>query len=208
MSSEIVYRLAEEKDEPGVLKLLRDHFYTDEPLSKNAGYHDPADEQFAVGLIKQGTSTVADVNGQIVGVRLAYPSHKKSQVSAKFNKKPTTAFERLMGFINALESKSNVFGRYQVETVMQGHMLSVHRDFRGKGIARKLYEHNMELAKEKGFPIYVCDCSSLFSSRLCEKLGMEQTATMEFHEYCDENGNAYYTPEPPHDFARSYAKKL
>lgn len=208
MQTIITYRLAESKDEPSVLKLLREHFYTDEPLSKSQGYHDAADEQFAIGTIKFNTCTVAECDGHIVGFRLAYPSNKDNQVAAAYNGRPNTAFEKLMGFVCALERKSNVFARYQVDTVMQGHMLCVHSDFRGKGIARRLYEENMELAKQKGFPVYVCDCTSLFSARLCEKLGMEQTATMEFHEYCDENGKPYYSPEPPHDYARSYAKRL
>lgn len=206
--SEISYRLAEEKDEPGVLKLLREHFYTDEPLSKFDGYHDLADEQFAVGLIKLRTSTVAETNGEIIGVRLAYPNQKENLVCEAFNKKPTTAYDRLFGFVNALQVKSDVFNKYQVDTVMQGHMVGVNRNFRGKGIAGKLYEENMKLAKQKGFPVYVCDCTSLFSAKLCEKIGMEQIATMEFNEYCDENGNPYYNPDPPHDLARSYAKRL
>ncbi|KAL5292108.1 hypothetical protein ACFFRR_011113 [Megaselia abdita] len=208
MSSDIVYRPAEKKDEQGVLEFLREHFYTDEPLSKNDGYHDTEDEDFAIGLIIEGTSTVADLNGQIIGVRLAYPNHKDEQVSAAFNKTPTTAYERLFGFVNILETKSKVFERYQVDSSMQGHMLGVRRDLRGQGIAKRLLEENMKLAKEKGFSVYVCDCSSLFSARLCEKVGMEQTATMEFNEYCDENGNPYYNPDPPHDLARSYAKRL
>ncbi|KAL5284597.1 hypothetical protein ACFFRR_006724 [Megaselia abdita] len=208
MSSEIVYRTAEKKDEEGVLEFLREHYYTDEPLSKNDGYHDAEYEDFSVGLIKGGTSTVAVLNGQIVGVRLALPDRKDNQVSAAFNKKPTSAYERIFGLVNVLETRSNVFERYKVDLVMQRHGLGVRRNFRGQGIAKRLLEENMKLAKEKGFSVYACDCTSLYSARLCENLGMKQTATLEFTEYCDENGSPYYNPEPPHDLARSYVKRL
>lgn len=87
-------------------------------------------------------------------------------------------------------------------------MLSVHKDFRGKGIAKQLYVANIELARELGYPIYVSDCTSLFAAKLCEKLGMELTATMQFDELSDANGNAFSQPPPPHYYASSYALRL
>ncbi|KAL5291801.1 hypothetical protein ACFFRR_010907 [Megaselia abdita] len=213
--SEIKYRNAETKDEEAVLQLLRDHFYPDEPLNKSKGSHDKADEDFAIGTIKHGLCTIAEVfdashpDGYIVGCRLSYPSAREDvEAEEPKTSPPTTDFEKIVAFLGMLEAKSNVFQRFNVEKIAQGHMLSVHKDFRGKGIAKQLYVENIELARKLGYPIYVCDCTSLFSAKLCEKLGMELTATMQFDEFADANGNAYYQPPPPHDFARSFALRL
>lgn len=74
--SEIKYRTAESKDEQNVLQLLRDHFYPYEPF--NNDIHDKEDEIFAIGSIKHGLCTIAEIvdashpDGYIVGCRLAY----------------------------------------------------------------------------------------------------------------------------------------
>lgn len=212
--SVIKYRVAEQKDEPAVLQLLRDYFYPDEPLNKSCGTHDKEDEEFAIGTIKHGLCTIAEVfdashpDGYIIGCRLAYPSTKDEAEEGIQKSPPVTNFEKIVAFLGMLEAKANIFQRFNVERIAQGHMLSVHENFRGKGIAKQLYVENIELARKLGYPIYVCDCTSLFSAKLCEKLGMELTATMQFDEFADANGNAYYQPPPPHDYARSYALRL
>lgn len=212
--SEIKYRTADTKDEEKVLQLLREHFYPDEPLCQSCGIHDEEDEKFAIGIIKHGLCNIAEVfdashpDGYIIGCRLSYPSIKEER-SAKFEDTiPTTPFQKIVAFLGMLSAKSNVFDRFNVERIAQGHMLTVHKDFRGKGIAKQLYVENIELARKLGYPMYVCDCTSLFSAKLCEKLGMELTATLQFDEFSDANGNAYYSPPPPHDYARSYALRL
>lgn len=214
MTAEIKYRVAEPKDEQEVLQLLKDYFYPDEPLNKSSGCHDKEDEDFAIGTIKQGLCTIAEAfdadhpDGYIIGCRLSYPSSKDQIEEDSVKQPPITNFDKIVGFLGMLEAKADVFGRYNVEKIAQGHMLCVHKDFRGKGIAKQLYVENIELARKLGYPIYVCDCTSLFSAKLCEKLGMELTATMQFDEFADENGNAYYKPPPPHDYARSFALRL
>lgn len=212
--SEIKYRAAETKDEEKVLQLLREYFYPDEPLNQSCGNHDPEDESFAIGLIKQGLCNIAEVfdaahpDGYIIGCRLSYPNAKGEGSDKSEDIIPTTPFQKIVAFLGMLTAKSNVFERFNVERTAQGHIVCVHKDFRGKGIAKQLYVENIELARKLGYPMYVCDCTSLFSAKLCEKLGMELTATLQFDEFLDANGNAYYKPPPPHDYARSYALRL
>lgn len=66
-----------------------------------------------------------------------------------------------------------------------------------KGIAKQLYVANIELARELGYSIYVSDCTSLFAAKLCEKLGMELTATMQFYELSDGQWHCILPTQPP-----------
>uniref|UniRef100_T1GHU7 N-acetyltransferase domain-containing protein n=1 Tax=Megaselia scalaris TaxID=36166 RepID=T1GHU7_MEGSC len=186
--AEIIYRVANESDKEKVGKFLYDHFWPDEPTFKAAGVLPNKEENDDVlKCIDYGTCTIAeDQNGTIAGVRLA-----KVRVPADIEKpaeKPWTQLDKILNSCSML--------------------ICVSRDFRGKGVGLKLYSENMELGKRLGFKAYVCDCTSAFSAKLCEKLGMEVIAAIEYTECLDENGEQLFKPEAIHDKIRMYGKAL
>lgn len=208
--SDLTYRKVELSDSEAIRKFLRENFYPDEPLNQSTGSHLPTEEQQdgPISVIKLGTSTVAvDPEGQIAGVRLAYPK-RPADVKPPSQKIPTENYDRMMDFLALLGVRAEVFRKFNVDTSMHSMMLCVDKKYRGQGVGLKLYDENMKLARALGYPLYVCDCTSLFSAKLCEKLGMTKVLEMNYNEYCDENGNAIFHKVPPHDMARVYAKLL
>lgn len=206
--SGLTYRTVEEKDSLSVKTFLRENFYTDEPLSTNSDLPTEEQQQEAIDAIELGCSTIAlDQQGNIAGVRLAVPK-EPADIKPPSKQIPTAHFDRLMNFLALLEFHADVFTKFNVDKSIYSIMLCVDKSYRGQGVGLKLYEENMKLAKSLGYPLYVCDCTSLFSAKLCEKLEMTKVLEMNYNEYCDENGNEIFHKVPPHDMARVYAKLL
>lgn len=207
--SGLTYRKMEETDSEAVRIFLRENFFTDEPLTQSSGQL-PTEEAMGrpVEVVKLGCSTIAvDSQGNIAGVRLAYPKGP-ADVKPPSPQIPTDIFDRTMDFLVLLGFRADVFGKFNVDKAMKGMMLCVGRSYRGQGVGLHLYAENMKLAKSLGYPLYVCECTSLFSAKLCEKLEMTKVLEMNYNEYCDENGNAIFHKVPPHDMARVYVKLL
>ncbi|KAL5291799.1 hypothetical protein ACFFRR_010905 [Megaselia abdita] len=148
-----------------------------------------------------------DAQGNIAGVRLAYPK-TPSDIKPPPKQTPTENFDRMMDFLALLGVRAEVFKKFNVDNSLHSMLLCVDKSYRGQGVGLKLYAENMKLGKQLGYPLYVCDCTSLFSAKLCEKLEMTKVFEMNYNEYCDENGNAIFHKVPPHDMARVYAKLL
>uniref|UniRef100_T1GGC1 aralkylamine N-acetyltransferase n=1 Tax=Megaselia scalaris TaxID=36166 RepID=T1GGC1_MEGSC len=208
--ADLVYRKVEESDTDAIRNFLRENFYVDEPLNQSTGSNLPTEEQQEgpISVIKHGSSTVAvDSQGNVAGVRLAYPK-VPADIKPPSQQIPTANFDRMMDFLALLGVRSEVFKKFNVDTSMHGMLLCVDKKYRGQGVGLKLYSENMKLAKSLGYPVYVCECTSLFSAKLCEKLEMTKVLEMNYNEYCDENGNAIFHKVPPHDMARVYVKVL
>lgn len=206
--SEIIYRVATEADKPTIGKFLLEHFWPDEPTFKAAGVLPSVEEnEDCMKCIDYGTCTIAeDQNGTIAGVRLA-----KVRVPSDIEKpaeKPWSQLDKILEFLRVIAVNAEVFERYNVDKLLQSMLICVSRDFRGKGIGLKLYSENMELGKKLGYKAYVCDCTSSFSARLCEKLGMECVAALDYSDCLDDNGEQLFKPDSIHDKIRVYGKAL
>ena len=53
------------------------------------------------------------------------------------------------------------------------YILSVRSEYGGKGIGKRLVEHSLQVAKEKGCTTVKSDLASSFSRKICEKCGFE-----------------------------------
>lgn len=206
--TEITYRVANESDKSKIGKFLYDHFWPDEPTFKAAGIIPSEEEnEDVLKCIDYGTCTIAeDQHGAVAGVRLA-----KVRVPSDIEKpadKPWTQLDKIFEFLRIIALDAKVFERYNVDKLLQSMLICVSRDFRGKGVGLKLYSENMELGRQLGYKVYVCDCTSTFSAKLCEKLGMECIAAWDFNKYLDENGEQLFKPESVHDKLRVYGKAL
>lgn len=206
--SGITYRVATESDKPKIEKFMFANFWPDEPTYKVAGVLPSQEESDDVlKCIDYGTCTIAeDEEGTIAGVRLA-----KVRVPSDIEKpvdKPWSQLDKVFEVLRLSALKAKVFERYKVDKLLQSTMICVNRDFRGKGVGLKLYSENMELGRKLGYKVYICDCTSVFSAKLCEKLGMELIDSWDFSEYVDEDGEQLLKTEPIHDKLRVFGKVL
>ncbi|CAF1619290.1 unnamed protein product, partial [Didymodactylos carnosus] len=64
----------------------------------------------------------------------------------------------------------------------------VHPDYSNRGIARSLYEHNVNLLKSKGYTGAICENASAFSAKAVEKVGGKLIFVQPYSTY-QYNGN-------------------
>lgn len=68
--------------------------------------------------------------------------------------------------------------------------------------------HYREIAKEQEFHYARADCTSLFSAKLCARVGFDAVYKLDYNDYVDEDGKPIFSPALPHTSVMSYMKKL
>lgn len=207
-----------ERDE--VLNFLRIHFYPDEPLNIGSAqkHQDPEDEEFNISQIAHGTGLMAVqqhiVNGflseRIVGVLLSGPkySNEAEHLFKAAARHGSTNWGKIVEILAQAERDSNVYERYNVESALHIHVLGVDGSLRGRAIGTRLIEKLKDLGRELKYPLMTLDCSSLYSAKLSERLGMDCVNAIKYADYLDKEGKVVYNPPLPHEYLKTYAMRL
>lgn len=107
-----------------------------------------------------------------------------------------------------IDDNFNIFDLYpNVETVLDGKIVSVDTNYRGLGIAGRLTEYTLQYMKDHRIPLMQVLCSSHFSARVMEKLGFSEVYRL---NYCDYkvNDEVVFAPAMPHTSARILVKEI
>ncbi|KAH8346727.1 hypothetical protein KR084_009002 [Drosophila pseudotakahashii] len=216
----VTIRIMDLKDYEQVKPFLKDEFFMAEPLylSLSCGkpFH-PLDEKHwdeeNLSMITEGTCLVAlDENdgNRLVGCALAgalFPEDYK-----RHRRMAETADQTISGHLNVhlhkLESGANIFERYGISKALLSRMTTVAGSKRGKGLGSRLANTLMDLGRSKGFPVMVANCTSFYSARQKESLGMECIYSLAHADFKDDQGRVIFTPPPPNTMTRVMAIKL
>lgn len=111
--------------------------------------------------------------------------------------------------MDLIDSKFDIFALYpEIESFVDGKILSVDPKYRGYGIAGKLTEKTMDFLRDRRIQIFHILCSSHYSARVCEKMNFKEVFYMPFTEYVNADGEQVLSPEKPHVAARIFTKKV
>lgn len=205
-------RVATPEDYDKVLEFIRIHYYAEEPLTIGVEPKQPDsyDVEFNMSSISHGTSVVAVEGDKILGVFLAAPkySDEAQHIKEEAEKLAGTKWAQILGILYHVEIGANVFERFGVEKAVHGHVLSVHKDARGKNVGGQIIEKVWEVAKEKGFQLFTSDCTSYYSAKLMERLGMTLVNDFPYSQYRDTNDNQIFNPPEIHKSIQTFAKVL
>lgn len=103
-----------------------------------------------------------------------------------------------------MKASVNIFRYYpDVETYVDGAVLSVDRKYRSHGIGSKLFTALIALCKERNVPILKVVCSSSFTARICERLGLKKIFEIPYREMKLDDLPTLDIPEP-HSIASVY----
>ncbi|GJQ86088.1 putative N-acetyltransferase [Trypoxylus dichotomus] len=198
-----------ERDE--ILEFLKRNFYADEPITR---YIDVLGHPNAVKTLSQFSMKNLDQNisflarsetGELAGVCLNSIKAKDDPEDEPITDPVFGKIARLLGF--AYE-EAKVFEKFpDIERVVSVDIISVDRIFQGGGIAKVLMDKTRDLAREKGIKMIRVDCTSYFSARASEKLGMQCVYELKYADY-KENGVQVFDPEPPHTALKVYVQRL
>lgn len=117
-------------------------------------------------------------------------------------------FKKILTLMEHIESQFDVFKLYpEVNSFLDGKILSVNENYRGCGIAGKLTAAAMDFMRQNNISIYHILCSSHYSARVCEKLDFEVVFELPYVDYVV-NGENPLLPAKPHDSAKILIKKI
>lgn len=210
----IVYRIAENADKENILAFIREHYYPEEPITIGNEPKQPSteDEAFSLSTIEYGTTIVAiDTDSKnIVGVVLSSPivPGDAEEMIDEAKQCKSKKWSEILLLLAHLEQRANVCERYNVSRAIHMHVMGVDKRLRGHSIGINLMQKCMEQGKKLGFTIASVDCTSVYSIKIAEKLGMECISVLAYADYTDDMGKPIFRPPAPHTEIRTFIKLL
>ncbi|KAH8347844.1 hypothetical protein KR084_001644 [Drosophila pseudotakahashii] len=206
------------EDYENVKLFMREEYFTAEPLSKSSGeavhlQNEKENDAINISMIAQGTSLLAlDENngGRIVGfvlagVELPEDVERNSRIAETLE---DNAWGRIFVIIEKAEREANIFQRYGISKALYSHVTCVATSMRGRGLGYRLAATLMDLGRSQGFPVMVAYCTSFYSARQKEALGMQCIHSIDYADYKDDQGRVIFTPAAPDTTLRVMAIKL
>lgn len=206
------------EDYPSVKAFLKDNFFQSEPLCQSTSenvqsLNEKENDEYHLSMIAQGTCLVAideSNGGRFVGLVLAgaqYPEDlEKHRIEAESMEQHFWARACIM--LSKIEREANLFERFGISKLLYSHITSVESSMRGKGLGSRLAATLMDVGRAKGFPAMTAYCTSFYSARQKEALGMKCVHSLPYADYKDDQGRPIFTPAEPHTMARIMFIKL
>ncbi|XP_058834864.1 arylalkylamine N-acetyltransferase-like 2 [Topomyia yanbarensis] len=202
----IEFHVANPDDYNSVLEFVLKFYYHDEPMNNSYIYDSsPAEDdvEFSVSFLLQGMAVKAVDRHQanrLVGVSIAnptYPGYVEDLLQAA-DQARTQKWRDSLKLLAHLQQSVNILKRFNVPKCYDIEIVAVHPDYRGHAIGTKLFEEQFKRAKSLGYPLASADCSSFFSARIAERVGMKCIGRLAYSDYRDGNGVQLFRPSEPH----------
>lgn len=214
MAEKIKIRVANSDEHDEILNFLRAFYYKEEPITishPQAG-NTKDDEDFTMSCLSHGTVLIAidEVSGKMVGALNAGPIEPgdadKMIEDAKTTE--TVKWRDISLLLAYIEKKADVLKRFHIPKALHVHALGVHHDYRGQKIGEKLFAACFDNAKRLNYPMVTTDCTSVYSIKIVERLGMECVCIITYDEYNKTLSNELFKPTPPNTEIKTFIKKI
>ncbi len=220
METGVKYQMIKPEKFQEAINLFNDQFLTYEPMSKaiQVPKHNTATDQTKHYYLEQGLSwcAVDEKSGKMVGISINCCESLADlpDVPPTFDEYVERGFSRewssmLVLLDSALEIKSILIAN-QESRMYEVFAVSVHSDYKNKGIASKLVKQSLEHAVALGFTLAGVLCTSIYTQQLFEKQGFEKVKEIFYASYVDGKSNTviFKNVEEPHKSSISYIKKI
>lgn len=118
-------------------------------------------------------------------------------------------FKKIMSLMDHIDSKFSIFELYpEIDSFVDGKILSVDPNYRGHGIAGRLTDMTVDFMKQNKIQIFHVLCTSHFSARVCEKSGFTEVFHLKYCDFKDDDDKQVLCPEKPHVAARIFTRKV
>jgi GNAT superfamily N-acetyltransferase len=209
--SEVNIKCAESGNSTEVSDFICEHFNGLEPIQlSHVRKDDPMDPPPAVLIdeaIASQTLLLAYKGDTLVGVLIACDistdlGEKDLELAKTFSPKGADVFE----FLSYIGEKADICNRLKVSHCLHIHIISVHKEYLGQGIAKKLFQACVDIGEIKNYPAISVDCTSHFTSLIAEKFSLKCHSIMTYDEYNEHIGSQLFVASEPHTEIKTYAK--
>lgn len=165
-----------------VIEHLKDNFFYDEPLSRAVGLclekgeGHPELEKYSLATLSDGVSVaVQNSKGDIVGVCLNGFLHPGDTLKAQeaLENCQDERFKKIFNLLYDQNLKFNLFEMHEVDRIFEYRMLSVDKNYRGQGLAKKLVQRSEDVARKYHCKVVKGDATAAGSLAICLALGLK-----------------------------------
>lgn len=210
-SEQYEFRTAQFEDYNSVLNCLRENFIHEEAINQAYPAKDfKKDEEFFMSLLFEENILLAinkadkTLAGFVAMEIINGNTLCDLSVEAEETKDPIWA--DILKFLYYIESKADVIKRCNVAESLHIHGVSVDKKHRGKGLGTKLFEKPFEVARKRGLKLVSVECTSVSSSNIARRVGMDLISTVTYDEYHDKIGMKIFSPIPPNFEIKTFVK--
>lgn len=213
MSCEIFFRIANESEHDKVLHFLRQHFFPEEPINNAYPIKDDSmEEEFILSLLPEGNILLAIESSTLNIAGLAsFGKITRTYSQESWEESESTnniKWRDILKFMSHIESKANVCQRFGVTEALHLHGVTVDKAYRGRAIGKQLFNECFKEAEKRNYRLVSADCTSIYSVRIAQSVGMECVSTVTYDEYNDKVGDNVFFPTPPHVEIKTFVKKI
>jgi GNAT superfamily N-acetyltransferase len=168
------------------------------------------DKEFIKSCIDCGTTLKAFIGDALVGVLIAAKiddhEHERNEKAARITDSKKSA--DVLKLLSYVDEKANYCRRLGIPEVLHIHIVSVHKDYLGQGIARKMFEFCIENGRQLKYRAITVDCTNYYTAKIAEKLDFKLVSIVTYDEYNVYIGEQLFVPIAPHTEIKSYALML
>lgn len=184
-----------------VIEHLRWNFFYDEPLNRAVGLCDekgvghPELEKHSLATLYDGVSVaVQNSEGNIVGVCLNGFLRPGEVLKAKeaLEKCQDENFKKIFSLLYDQNLKNDLFDMHNVDKIFEYRILSVDRDYRGKGLAKKLIGRSEDVARKYQCRLVKGDATAQGSLAICLGQGLKPVSEIYYKD-------TEFEVKPPHE---------
>ena len=166
---------------------IYDSFFTRERLSIGTGLNRKpnfAAKPMFRSWLADGLSLIAvdNATNRIAAIALNFivlPSFCSPANDSKLGNELRTMFS----FLDELDKGYDIFQQFNADRGVELVFLCVHQDYCGRGLAKKLTETTLEIAKEAGFAFVKCNPTAKATTHIFEILGFETINEMKVKDF-------------------------
>lgn len=211
--SDIALRIATERDLTSIHEFLAVHFHNVEPIeaahrSKSEKVQ-PNDDSL-MSCIKCNTTVVGFSNGRLVGVLIAgtFLPNEHEQILDMSKSTTNGKHADVLKLLAYVEHKADYCNRLNIPEALHIHIVSVHRDYRGRGIANRLFGFCIENGRCLKYQAVTVDCTNNYTARIAVRRDFTLVSSVTYDEYHEAVGERIFEPVEPHMEIKSYALVL
>ncbi|XP_054275071.1 uncharacterized protein LOC128994501 isoform X2 [Macrosteles quadrilineatus] len=196
-----VVKAESQEDKARIEHFINDFFFPDNPLTNIFGLEElppPPPSPRPPKADGDFTFMAVDAQGNIVGVAI-----NKASVDHDFGTEVHPKVKKLIEFMDWVEVEARL--DTLPEKTIELRVLAVHREWRRRGVARRLAEESVRQAREAGHQAIRTCCTSEYTARLARSLGWRQHYCLRYLEY---PGDVQLTPQQTHECIYYYVTDL